>query len=109
MRVEQGDQGVDARVGGVIDLDQRRRLLDVGVELGQQRLARAVVDRIGRQQMPFRPALREAADAGAVVAEHRAAGAVAVDQRGQQLARVVRPSRFGQPRGEHGVAVEGLG
>ncbi len=57
--LQQVDQRCDARVVAVVQLDQRRRLLDVGMEFGQQRLAGAFVQRVGIEQVPLGHALRE--------------------------------------------------
>ena len=79
--LEQGDQRVDARVGAVVDVRS------VPAAAGCRRGTRPAVPGacfprgvgIG-STCHCGQAFRKAADAGAVVAEHRAAGAVAVDQ-----------------------------
>jgi len=86
MLFEQLDQPGQARVGRVVVVVQRRRLLDVGQEFGQQALALVFAQRGAVEQLQPRHALRKAADHGAAVAEHHAAGAVAVDQRIEQRA-----------------------
>jgi hypothetical protein len=106
---QQRDQRFDARIGSVIDLDQYRRLLDVRMELGQQRLARAFFHRVCVEHVPLRHAVGKAADAGAAIAEHRAAGAVAIDQRGEQFARMGRFGGVVQITGQRVIAIEGAG
>ncbi|KZV15209.1 hypothetical protein F511_29958 [Dorcoceras hygrometricum] len=107
MRVEQGYQRVEARIVRVVVFQHRRRLLDVGVELGMQGLAGGFVEAGGLQHLPLRNTLGKTADAGAAIAEHRAAGAVAVDQRGEDLARMLGFGGVGEPRFQRGVAGEG--
>ncbi len=61
--------------------------LCVGVELGEQMLARRVVELAAVEDRDVGDAARKPADLRAAVAEHHAAGAVAVDQRIDQRRR----------------------
>jgi hypothetical protein len=106
--VEQVDQCIQTRVIGVVDLEGRRWLLDVRVEFGEQGLSAVFAERFGIEQVPYRQALGKTADARAAIAEHGPTGAVAIDQRREDLAHVLRLGRVGQAVEQGFVAGKGL-
>ena len=73
-----------------------RRGVDIALELGQQMATQRLVALFIRQRDQMRHTLRETTDDGATVAKHHAAGAVAIDQRGEHgVARLVVLGRLG--------------
>ncbi len=79
--LDQRDEPRQARIVRVVVLAGGRMRLRVGMELGEQALAHRVVELVAFEHVDRGDAAWKSADLRAAIAEHDAAGAVAVDQR----------------------------
>ena len=79
--LDQGDEPGQTWIRRKVVLAGRWTRLRISVEFGEQMLARRVVELVAVQHGDIGDSARKSADLSSAVAEHHAAGAVAVDQR----------------------------